>query len=521
MLGLATLMMTAITGAVVNGVVIQERQDAWGGWDGQCFMSYILWCDDPPSDCPAGSHTLQGRIIACRPCGAGTYNTGVGTAECRECGKGTYYTGLGATECTLCGTGTYSTGTGLTTCSQCSAGTYSNGTGLTMCRYCNNGTYSATAATACSNCAVGTYYTGSGASTYVHCTKGTFTTGTGMTWDGACRNFSTAQVSIAENSPFVQSRISLEDSMLAFSAALAPAGGFGVPCDASVPFLSVPGVLLSTVAGQSYPMGFGVAVFTYQDVFTYPYQDSWGQSSRSYAAMEIVQAKGAVPIQISLFPLRMATVPRQSTRRDGANYVRQSVTQCPSEIGWRLSLTKNGFAHLSACNCPANPKCASAGATTCNVAPASGDTWRVAPTPQTFCASDKNVSRGSDSESARLGIGLGIGLGGALMLCCLVFCINRRALNLGCPCWSMDSEIGLPGLNYSAQLTMLTETLPQPILTANIGPGSGGLITSSSDQKGPTTPRGGVESLLLATPTVLDPKHLAAQLLLFTLQIHS
>ena len=61
---------------------------------------------------------------------------------------------------------------------------------------------------------------------------------------------------------FVETTTTLMQAETLVASAMSLAGGFDTPCNRSVPFLAVPGLIMQTVVGQVYPKGFAVAVRT-------------------------------------------------------------------------------------------------------------------------------------------------------------------------------------------------------------------------------------------------------------------
>ena len=183
--------------------------------------------------------------------------------------------------------------------------------------------------------------------------------------------------------PWQPTSISLTQSKQALALALKSAGGYGVPCTASVPFLAIPGLVLSTVKGTIYPIDYAIAVETTRP----PVQNRTVIS----AVTNFANVQGSsVPIEIAGFAL-------SQNRRAGA---------CTDGTEWRYRWLDQ--ADYVVCSCAANTVCKDE--TVCVGAPSSGNRWAVAAVPSGLCTIPKEVTSSSD-QSLALGLGLGLGLG--------------------------------------------------------------------------------------------------------------
>lgn len=132
------------------------------------------------TSCPAGTRSNQSAVQSrsgCVDCGAGTFSSS-GSAVCTACGAG-FAAGAGSSACSPCGAGFFSDGTESAcrpcpagtfdgeprngepgTCAACPAGTFSgvvNATDGAVCRPCRAGTVSDGGAGSCRACGVGEY----------------------------------------------------------------------------------------------------------------------------------------------------------------------------------------------------------------------------------------------------------------------------------------------------------------------------------------------------------------------------
>jgi hypothetical protein len=192
--------------------------------------------------------------------------------------------------------------------------------------------------------------------------------------------------------PWQPTNISLAQSNQALSLALKSAGGFGVPCTDSIPFLALPGLVLSTVKGTIYPKDYALAIETTRS--TGQATQSTGQALVSavtrFATVQGTSAEQPVNIEISGFALAQ----------------QRRATACePSGTEWRYQqLAMPEYA----CRCAANTECKDE--TVCVGAPSSGDRWAVAAVSSNLCKVTRGVESPSDNPLA-LGLGLGLGLG--------------------------------------------------------------------------------------------------------------
>jgi hypothetical protein len=186
--------------------------------------------------------------------------------------------------------------------------------------------------------------------------------------------------------PWQSTNISLSQSNRALELALRSAGGFGVPCTASVPFLALPGLVLSTVKGITYPRDFAIAIETMRPSL----QNHTLVSAVTKFSMVNGSTSGFVQIIIEGFAL-------SQTRRSSA---------CMIGTEWRYQ--KLGLDEYFACSCAANDLCKDE--TVCEIAPSSGDRWAVGAVSTALCATSSDITQTSD-QSLALGLGLGLGLG--------------------------------------------------------------------------------------------------------------
>jgi hypothetical protein len=186
--------------------------------------------------------------------------------------------------------------------------------------------------------------------------------------------------------PWRATNISLNQSNYALSLAIRYSGGFGVPCTLAVPFLVLPGLILSTVVGAVYPSDFALAVETSMPS-TFDLQGKQLSSAVAKFPAVLGTFSNQVPVEISSFPL-------SSGRR---------VSSCINGAEWRLQ--RLGVFTNTDCSCEANSLCS--GETVCKSKLNSGERWAVAAVNITDCT---GVSGSNDSALA-IGLGLGLGLG--------------------------------------------------------------------------------------------------------------
>lgn len=186
--------------------------------------------------------------------------------------------------------------------------------------------------------------------------------------------------------PWQPRNISLIQSNQALALALRSAGGFGVPCTDSVPFLAFPGLVLSTVRGTIYPSGFAMEVETMRPSL----QNRTLVSAITKFSTVLGSNSGSPQIEISGFPL-------SQNRRS---------TACMIGTEWRYK--QLGLDDFIACTCAANNVCHDH--TACVIEPSSGGRWAVAEVSTGLCIMSREIPSTSDQPLA-LGLGLGLGLG--------------------------------------------------------------------------------------------------------------
>ncbi len=136
---------------------------------------------------------------------------------------------------------------------------------------------------------------------------------------------------------FVETTTTLEQAEALVASALSLAGGFGTPCNQSVPFLAVPGLIIQTVIGVVYPKGFAVAVKT----ASVPA----GSANFARAVSALTQLTG-VANSGSGVKIEMRGYARQRTASTRA------AAGCQAGTEWRYTL--DGAPPEYACRCPAN-----------------------------------------------------------------------------------------------------------------------------------------------------------------------
>jgi hypothetical protein len=225
--------------------------------------------------------------------------------------------------------------------------------------------------------------------------------------------------------PWVPAAVSLEQSAVAIAHALAAAGvSFDAPCQAAVPFLALPGLILSTVPGAVYPAGFAVAVTTSRPPIAAAGQPPLVSAVTTFVAVRwdnrasAAAARAGNASNASAPQVRMEGFPIGSARRAAA--------ACNSTAGeWRytpINTTNASAAAASraACGCPANSPCGRE-ATACDAVPGASAAWAVVGLPPSFCAANATPGAGGGgglafNDQLRLALGLGIGLGVGVLL---------------------------------------------------------------------------------------------------------
>ena len=187
--------------------------------------------------------------------------------------------------------------------------------------------------------------------------------------------------------PWQPTNISLSQSRQALELALKFAGGFGVPCTASVPFLVLPGLVLSTVKGTIYPKDYALEVETSRPAVQ---EQALVSAVTKFA---VVQGQNTEPVQIEV-----AGFPLSQNRRS---------TDCAAATEWRYKWL--GMPDYAVCSCAANLACKDE--TACVGTPSSGDRWAVAAVSTNLCTVSIPKGTQSADQSLALGLGLGLGLG--------------------------------------------------------------------------------------------------------------
>jgi hypothetical protein len=194
----------------------------------------------------------------------------------------------------------------------------------------------------------------------------------------------------------------MDQSRLALSLALLSAGGFDSPCTAAVPFLALPGLIISTVPGTIYPSNYAIAVRTSLPL-AYD-QQAAGQSLVS-PVLHFSGVAGAGNRQVHV---HLTGFPLSSDRKSSS---------CTTENEWRYKQLVPSSDTSTTCTCPANSLCS--GQTSCTCIPEAGSRWAIVSVPTTVCTVTA-TSGGSGSELG-LGLGLGLGLPALAVVCACVY----------------------------------------------------------------------------------------------------
>jgi hypothetical protein len=211
-----------------------------------------------------------------------------------------------------------------------------------------------------------------------------------------------AAKAMAMKMPWVPASISISQSKQALGLALSAAGGFGVPCTESVPFLALPGLVLSTVKGTVYPKDYALSLKTIRDLE----RNQTVSAMTTFTAVEGTRNR-SVKVELTGFPI-------SQNRRSSS---------CAAGTEWRYkSFDGAGY---SICSCAANTDCK--GETVCVGTPLGGDVWAVEVVYTDFCAIPLVPSTDNSGEKSRaLGLGLGLGLGLPLTAC-LGFLVHKNS----------------------------------------------------------------------------------------------
>jgi hypothetical protein len=225
----------------------------------------------------------------------------------------------------------------------------------------------------------------------------------------------TNAVDIAQ-SPLAETKMTLGQAGKLVAAAMGQTGGFDVPCNVSVPFIAVPGLIMQTVKGTVYPKSFSVAVQTMLITQTvkgaaYPKRSSVAvQTMAPPADMEeavsaitkfsdVTNSGPGVKIEILGFPQQPSG---NSSARRG--------TECMPGMEWRYA--RMDAPPGEACKCAPNVLCS--GATSCSIEPRNEDSWLVIMVNKSLCAAIANATLKSQAVPGHgfaVSIGLGLGLG--------------------------------------------------------------------------------------------------------------
>ena len=169
--------------------------------------------------------------------------------------------------------------------------------------------------------------------------------------------------------PFQQAYISADQFNQLWTAALPLVTEAG-----EIPFLAVPGMILSTVPGFPYGPGFSMELHTRQAL----------SAGVAFAAVVIDNVSASPPT------VRLMQFPLPGMRRGW----------CPAAgTDWHITLA-NSTAQF-ACNCAAAAGCGGAGVS-CDLMPAAGNEWLPAAVESSVCS--------PPAQLLHLGLGLGIGL---------------------------------------------------------------------------------------------------------------
>jgi hypothetical protein len=168
--------------------------------------------------------------------------------------------------------------------------------------------------------------------------------------------------------PWVETEISLADAQAVAGVGIRFAGGFGVPCNDSVPLLALPGMMIETVPGVTYQKGFGVS-FSISLV-----------SSKSWNGAPIISpifkisGLNVIGMNVNTTLVTLRTFPSKvpdSRRASGIELANNS--WCVAGKEWILVKSSRMPAPVSMC--PSNTKCR--GDVRCSLQPHADDSWFV------------------------------------------------------------------------------------------------------------------------------------------------
>jgi len=215
---------------------------------------------------------------------------------------------------------------------------------------------------------------------------------------------STNLEAIARRLPFTEQFILMDESINIVEVAMSRAGqSFDKPTNVSVALLAIPGFMISTVIGQRYRRGFGIAIQS----FKWPPQNV--EAGRPVSAtLKIIQVNGSTLDDGSPVIINLTGFPMNATGGDNATTAqrrssRRALNNCVGGVEWRMARVTD--AAPAVCRCQANTICSDG--TSCTLSPIVNNSWVVAEPLTSLC-----------SDTMPLGLIVGLTLGLVLPLLC-------------------------------------------------------------------------------------------------------
>jgi cysteine-rich repeat protein len=209
-------------------------------------------------------------------------------------------------------------------------------------------------------------------------------------------------------SPWVETYLSPDQVHELVSAALVRFGGFRAHSPEFIPFLSVPGLIMETVPGASYPNGLKFSFSSKNFSLVHSRTVSAGIRLSNITLLEY-SSKESVSVQVNLrfFPLNNPYFGSNRTRRSD---------KCMSGMHWRIEQLEPSQT-LCHAGCPINSDCV--GETACRVSLVNNtlSSWIVLQVSNFACDVGPSCSLCFD-----LGLGLGLPVGLAFLILLLCAC---------------------------------------------------------------------------------------------------
>ena len=204
--------------------------------------------------------------------------------------------------------------------------------------------------------------------------------------------------------PWYQGALSLQEAQIVAAAEIKLVGGFGNPCNASTPLMSIPGLVLKTVVGVRYGPGFGIELETFRPIPAYL------EKAVVISPFFKVIAVNLSNVDVDDVRVILGGFPITPQRR-----ALQGMS-CENGKEWRM--TELGKPLDYACNCPANSMCS--GETDCTIYPVVNNTWVVVEVNSSLCSSNSD-------EGLVIGLTVGLLLLFAVVIVICILFKRRKA----------------------------------------------------------------------------------------------